>query len=126
MTDSLGPRPFDFMPGYTNARHPQYMNIGYVKSPYPGKTGEGDWGPLQGGGIYYQPNNPTYPYPMNFSSSIPVSEQPTLAYEQDIPRFIRRQDMLKHGVAVVNTPPESNKISNRGPPNRFTSCGSCY
>lgn len=96
MSDSLGPRPFDFMPGYRNTNSQQYMNLGYVSSPYPNKTGEGDYGPLQGGGVYYRPHNPTYPYPMDFNSD---SQGPALAYAQDIPRFIRREDqaLLKEG-----------------------------
>jgi hypothetical protein len=61
------PRGYDMMPGYTprSNEHPgaysgerptshAYMNIGYVSSPYPGKPlgVVGDYGPLQGGGIY--------------------------------------------------------------------------
>lgn len=103
MSDSLGDRPRTFMPGYdTTAGKTRYMNVGYVKSPFPGKEGVGDWGPLQGGGVYYQPYNPTYPYPMNFSSEIPVSQQPTLCYAQDIPNFIRKQDMAIHGCSSCN------------------------
>lgn len=96
MSDSLGPRPFDFMPGYTNTKQTQYMNMGYVSSPYPGKTGQGDYGPLQGGGIYYRPENPTYPYPMDFNT-IPWARDPPpkLAYAQDIPIFLRRKDQVQ-------------------------------
>jgi hypothetical protein len=65
LTDTYGPRPYDFMKGFTNKRAPQYMNIGYIVSPYPGKTGEGDYGPRQGGNVYYRPSNPVYPYPMD-------------------------------------------------------------
>ena len=54
-----------FMKGYdTSVNKTQYMNVGWVESPYPGKTGEGDWGPQQGGEVYYRPANHTYPYPM--------------------------------------------------------------
>lgn len=109
MSDSLGPRPPTFMPGYDTSRgKSQYMNVGLVESPYPGKKGQGDWGPLQGGGVYYQPYNPTYPYPMNFSSEIPISQWPMLTYDQDIPLFIRKQDMKLHGVASV--PPVHHNI----------------
>jgi hypothetical protein len=96
MSDSLGPRPFDFMPGYPNRKPQQYMNLGMLKSPYPGKTGVGDYGPTQGGGIFYRPHNPTYPYPMDFNSN---GEGPMLAYDQDIPKFLRREDqaLLKAG-----------------------------
>lgn len=96
MSDSLGPRPFDFMPGYPNMKPQQYMNLGMIKSPYPGKEGVGDYGPQQGGEVYYRPHNPTYPYPMDFNSE---SQGPKLAYAQDIPRFIRREDqaLLKAG-----------------------------
>ena len=96
MSDSYGPRPFDFMPGYPNRKPQQYMNLGLVKSPYPGKTGVGDYGPLQGGEVYYRPHNPTYPYPMDFNSN---SQGPLLAYDQDIPQTIRRADqqLLKAG-----------------------------
>jgi hypothetical protein len=58
-------RPFDFIQGFRNTNQQQYMNIGYVSSPYPDKTGQGDYGPLQGGGVYYRPENPVYPYPMD-------------------------------------------------------------
>jgi hypothetical protein len=89
--DSNGPRPYDFMPGYPNRKPQQYMNVGYVMSPYPNKVGEGDWGPTQGGGIYYNVWNPTYPYPMNFDPRNPSI--PTLAYAQDIPLANRRSDL---------------------------------
>ena len=92
--DSLGPRPYDFMKGYTDLRFRPYMNVGYVSSPYPGKTGQGDYGPLQGGGVYYRPGNPTYPYLMDFSPYNP--HPPTLAYAQDIPLYNRRIDMETH------------------------------
>ncbi len=94
--DSLGRRPFDFMPGYKNKNFQQYMNVGMVKSPYPGKVGVGDYGPLQNGGVYYRPHNPTYPYPMDFNSD---SQGPHLAYAETIPTYNRRNDqnLLKNG-----------------------------
>jgi len=92
--DSNGPRSYDFMKGYVNQHHRQYMNVGYVSSPYPGKTGMGDYGPLQGGGVYYRPENPTYPYLLDFSPYNPFP--PMLAYDQDIPLCNRRIDMAIH------------------------------
>lgn len=136
MSDSLGPRPYTFMPGYDTTRgKSRYMNVGYVESPYPGKKGEGDWGPLQGGGVYYQPYNPTYPYPLNYASSIPKSEQPLLTYAQDIPTYLRAEDMAIHGVSDRKAPPDSNKVPNYMSSPSYQrnkdgfaggSCGSCY
>jgi len=93
--DSNGPRPFDFMAGYPNHKPQQYMNLGFLTSPYPGKTGVGDYGPLQGGGIYYRPNNPVYPYPMDFDPTIP-GPKPILAYAQNIPLLNRNIDLALH------------------------------
>ena len=120
MSDSLGPRPFDFMPGYPNRKPQQYMNLGMLKSPYPDKTGVGDYGPLQGGEIYYRPHNPTYPYPMDFNSE---SQGPTLAYAQDIPKFIRREDqaLLKAGAYGVKAQQQAIALSRDG--NRNSGCG---
>lgn len=61
-------------------RHTIYHNVGYGPTKtngqqYPGKVGEGDWGPPQGGGIYYDQNGDqkrTYVYPLY--SIIPQSE----------------------------------------------------
>lgn len=92
--DSNGPRGQTFMKGYTDQHHRQYMNIGYRSSPYPGKTGVGDYGPTQGGGVYYRPGNPTYPYLLDFSPYNP--RPPTLAYDQDIPLCNRQIDMAIH------------------------------
>jgi len=92
--DSLGPRPYDFMKGYVDQRKPQYMNLGYISSPYPGKTGEGDYGPRQGGEIYYRPLNPTYPYLLDYSPYNPFP--PSIAYAQDIPLRNRIADMRKN------------------------------
>lgn len=61
------PRPYDWVNGYPF--EDKFHNIGYVASPYPGKVGQGDWGPVQSAysaktGIYWNPTNSTYPYPM--------------------------------------------------------------
>lgn len=48
-------RPFEFMKGYTDTKNRKYMNLGLGTSPYPGKVGHGDYGPHQGGGLYYRP-----------------------------------------------------------------------
>lgn len=110
MSDSLGPRPYDFMPGYPNNSPQKYMNIGFVSSPYPGKTGQGDYGPLQGGGVYYRPDNPVYPYPMDFDKN---GNGPELNYAQDIPRFIRREDQaeIRAGVFGRKAQAESRCMS---------------
>jgi hypothetical protein len=92
--DSTGPRAQDFMKGYVDQRHRSYMNVGFVSSPYPGKVGMGDYGPLQGGGVYYRPENPTYPYLPDFSRYNPYP--PSLAYAQDIPKCNRDVDMALH------------------------------
>ena len=92
--DSNGPRPYDFMAGYTDRRQRQYMNVGFRKSPYPGKTGMGDWGPSQGGEVFERPANPTYPYLLDFSKYNPFP--PSLAYAQDIPLCNRQIDMALH------------------------------
>ena len=89
--DSTGPRPPDFMRGYPNLNPQQYMNVGFVSSPYPGKVGHGDYGPRQGGEIYYVPRNPTYPYPMDFNCP-PLFYPPYQTYyDQDIPQYLRRR-----------------------------------
>lgn len=64
-----------FMPGYIDPRHRRYMNIGYVRSPYPGKVGEGDYGPSQGGEVYYRPENPVYYVPMDKDETVRYSAQ---------------------------------------------------
>ena len=114
--DSNGPRPFDFMPGYPNNKPQQYMNLGYVSSPYPGKTGEGDYGPLQGGEIYYRPGNSAYPYLMDFDPRATRST-PTLAYAQDIPKFNREVDLslIRSGFFGKNTARELNMYQNKNP-----------
>lgn len=91
--DSNGPRPFDFMAGYPNRKPQQYMNLGFLTSPYPGKTGVGDWGPGQGGEVYYTPQNRTYPYLMDFDPRMP-KPKPVLAYDQDIPLANRNADLV--------------------------------
>jgi len=59
-------RPPDFMPGYPNPEGEKYHNIGFLSSPYPGKKGGGDWGPIQKHtGVYYTPYNPTYYTPLD-------------------------------------------------------------
>ncbi len=85
--DSTGPRRYDFMRGYVDTRKRQYMNVGFASSPYPGKEGMGDYGPLQGGGVYYRPGNPTYPYLLDFSRYNPFP--PTGSYDQDVPSYNR-------------------------------------
>jgi hypothetical protein len=102
--DSNGPRQHDFMSGYVDTRQHRYMNLGYRSSPYPGKTGMGDWGPHQGGGIFYRPENPTYPYLLDFSPYNPYP--PSLAYAQDIPKCNRQVDMMTHYPHLLNTMPE--------------------
>lgn len=94
--DSNGPRPFDFMSGYPNQKPQQYMNLGFLTSPFPGKTGVGDWGPGQGGEVYYTPQNRNYPYPMNFDPRNP-GPKPVLAYAQDIPLANRKADLAMIG-----------------------------
>jgi hypothetical protein len=74
------------MQGYYRNNVTQYMNVGYVSSPYPGKEGWGDYGPLQGGEIYYRPANATYPYPM-WGSDYP-GQNP---YPGNFPLYIRQQ-----------------------------------
>ena len=39
------PRPFEFIPGYPYTT--RYHNLGYLTTPYPGKMGIGDYGPVQ-------------------------------------------------------------------------------
>lgn len=56
----IGYHSFGFMKGYTNTRNQKYMNLGLGISPYPGKVGHGDYGPPQGGGLYYIPNHCSY------------------------------------------------------------------
>ena len=51
-------RTVDFMPGYVNNRNVQYMNLGYLSSPFPGKIGQGDYGPRRQLPTVY----PTGPY----------------------------------------------------------------
>jgi hypothetical protein len=58
-------RPDEFGHGFVDGHHRPYQNLGFLQSPYPGKVGEGDYGPLQGGQTYYRPGNPTYPYGMD-------------------------------------------------------------
>jgi len=119
--DSTGPRGRDFMGGYVNQRQRQYMNLGYISSPYPGKVGVGDYGPLQGGGVYYRPANPTYPYLLDFSPYNPFP--PTLAYDQDIPECNRRIDMATHypGLQFPNPVPSCSRKIDR---DQCSSCGS--
>lgn len=107
MSDSYGPRPFDFMPGYPNRKPQQYMNLGMIQSPYPDKTGVGDYGPQQGGEVYYRPHNPTYPYPMDFNSN---SQGPKLAYAQDIPISLRAQDQERLMVGDYGTKAQRQAI----------------
>lgn len=116
MSDSYGSRPFDFMPGYPNRKPQQYMNIGMVKSPYPDKTGVGDYGPLQGGGVYYRPENPTYPYPMDFNSD---SQGPALAYAQDIPIRLREQDQVRLMAGVFGKKAQQQAIAYASPPGEY-------
>jgi hypothetical protein len=56
--------------GFKDKYH-MYHNLGYgptsINGPYPGKVGKCDWGPPQGGGIYYDQNGDqrrTYVYPL--------------------------------------------------------------
>lgn len=51
----------DFMPGYVDKTKTQYMNLGYLSSPYPGKRGQGDYGPRKLSTTSY----PTGPYPLD-------------------------------------------------------------
>ena len=101
--DSNGPRPPTFMKGYPNLSPQTYMNIGYLKSPYPGKVGQGDYGPSQGGEIFYgrggslyplpgqwhNPWNPIYYVPLDFSKA--ASRVATIqgSYADDIPLHLR-------------------------------------
>lgn len=77
-------RPFEFMAGYPNDSPQQYMNLGWLTSPYPDKKGQGDWGPNQMAGVYYNPWNPTYPYPMDVDAGTY-----TFTYPQDTPIYMR-------------------------------------
>jgi len=99
---SRGPRPPTFMPGYVDARKPTYMNVGYLRSPYPGKTGHGDYGPRlssSGGNGYYgnqpfgtgwhNPWNPVYYTPKDFSSATLKIAKIEGSYDDGIP-FCRR------------------------------------
>lgn len=97
--DSNGPRPYDFMRGRTDRTQRQYMNVGFVSSPYPGKTGMGDYGPTQGGEVYERPGNARYPYLLDFSRYNPYP--PKLAYAQDIPLCNRQIDTLAHYPQVL-------------------------
>lgn len=129
--DSLGPRPYDFMKGYdTKPRSTKYMNLGFVSSPYPGKTGVGDYGPTQGGGVYYNPWNPTYPYPLDFPDcgSTPQArgvypgtpnEDISASYAQDIPEFIRASDQMRLKLAKKKATGDGACLDVGGP------CGSC-
>jgi len=101
--DSKGPRPPTFVKGYPNASPQTYMNIGYLTSPYPGKVGQGDYGPSQGGEIFYgrggtlyplpgqwhNPWNPIYYTPLDFSEA--VSRVATIqgSYSDDIPLHLQ-------------------------------------
>jgi hypothetical protein len=103
--DSNGPRPPTFVKGYPNASPQKYMNLGYLRSPYPGKTGWGDYGPSQGGEVYYgkggsrypgspisgwhNPWNPVYYTPLDFSKvSSRVAELQT-TYMDDVPLYLQ-------------------------------------
>lgn len=97
--DSNGPRPPTFMKGYPNLSPQTYMNIGYRRSPYPGKVGQGDYGPSQGGHIFYTKNNlltkdiygyknpwnPVYYTPLDFSPDVSKVAKLDAVYAQDIP-----------------------------------------
>lgn len=82
------------------------MNIGYLRSPYPGKKGQGDYGPSQGGEVFYgkgpwpgyptpnqlgrwhNPWNPIYYTPLDFSEA--VSRVATIqgSYSDNIPLYL--------------------------------------
>lgn len=96
--DSTGPRPPTFMKGYPNLNPQKYMNIGYLKSPYPGKTGQGDYGPRSKRNIgYYSPSdrwhnpwNPVYYTPLDFSDATSKVANIKGSYDQDIPIWLRK------------------------------------
>ncbi len=70
--------PPTLMRGYPNNHAQQYMNVGYAplsggRKIYPGKVGHGDYGPSQGGLLYYDVYgnrnhwNGKYVYPLDYS-----------------------------------------------------------
>ena len=91
--DSLGPRPYTFIKGYTDdKKNTQYMNMGYGSSTYPGKIGHGDYGPPQGGEEYYNPKplgkGTNYPYPLDFSPAVSRIAQIQAGYSDNVPEYI--------------------------------------
>lgn len=101
--DSKGPRPPTFVAGYPNLSPQKYMNIGYLKTPYPNKVGQGDYGPSQGGEVYYAPpnkyrihgdwHNPWNPVaylPLDFSKAVSRVAKIQGTYSDDIPLYLRK------------------------------------
>jgi len=78
--DCNGPRPYDWMKGYRDFRQQQYMNIGWRASPYPGKIGQGDYGPKKASGGCDGDGRDIKPYPLDFTTSRYVG-----VYAEDIP-----------------------------------------
>lgn len=63
-----------------------------ITSPYSHKLGYGDWGPIQAyysakTGIYYNPTNPTYVYPMQTYGKC--------VYDQDVPKDVVQADIAR-------------------------------
>lgn len=94
-------RPPTFMPGYPNLHAQQYMNVGYDplgggRRIYPHKTGQGDYGPSQGGHTYYDiygnknPWNPNYVYPLDYSPASKRVATLRAGYSENIPHYLRK------------------------------------
>lgn len=72
-------RPFEFMKGYTDTKNRKYMNLGLGLSPYPGKVGHGDYGPHQGGGLYYAGGLACPPKTFHSDTSLNICKPPNHA-----------------------------------------------
>ena len=118
--DSTGPRPPTFVKGYPNGAAQQYMNLGYLTSPYPGKTGQGDYGPSQGGEAFYvntkgkpmprdtkewaewhNPWNPTQYIPLDFSKAVSRVAHIQGSYSDNIPLYLQNADRARQKVGHV-------------------------